>query len=689
MEQKTVKRYVLIFCSLLLTACTNPFMVQLLEPKIITFESNGGSIVPSQNLTRGQVIQKPADPVKAGYGFNGWFMDNETFIANWDFSSVPSQDTTLYAKWDIIPAHRIELSPQGELTFDPVEIGYSEVTPQTITVTNTGNQPTGDLIITLSGNNSGSFILSADKLYNIEAGENSTFTVGPETGLLPGVYTATVTVTGENNISESIDIVIVVNYIKITTVALTVTGPAKGEIPDTVAVVVPGSFSASAVTWSPAHDVFQASTQYTASVTLTAFTNYTFTGLGGATINGQPAVIVITDDGFAVTLSYQFQATLAKDVAGISVVEQPAILSYIHGDTANISGIVVRLTYTDDSIDNVPYEEFELFSISVYINSVPLNVITLSHSIHDGQPVTVRFGSRTAYTNNLAVNQKELIITGAEHTRQYNGTAGINAGDVSVTLGGITGNDIVSATVTAAVYTSVNAGTTAMNITGVSLTGADAANYTLILPANNVPVTGGITKADGALIENFSYTSSSDDREINVTASLPGTSGQNIEYVISETDNVPETGWLNSGLFTGLAAGSTYYVFARAAENDNFMAGTAKTSTAIYIEPEKGTAGITIIFNPVNLAPQPQLNDIRIYRSNNSDSRPESVNLEITGSFTNAQWFYNDELLGSGNTLTLSASNILYNMVGLKYITLEILADGVPFSRIIPFRVEP
>ncbi len=64
----------------------------------ITFNSNGGSKVDPITGKPGDNITKPADPTKQGYIFAGWYKE-ETFQMEFVFSTMPSSDITLYAKW--------------------------------------------------------------------------------------------------------------------------------------------------------------------------------------------------------------------------------------------------------------------------------------------------------------------------------------------------------------------------------------------------------------------------------------------------------------------------------------------------------------------------------------------------------------------------------------------------------------
>lgn len=73
-------------------------LVPALENYTVTFDSNGGSSVDSQTVTEGQKAVKPADPVKEGYEFSGWYTDNIMEYA-YDFNWPVTCDLTVYAEW--------------------------------------------------------------------------------------------------------------------------------------------------------------------------------------------------------------------------------------------------------------------------------------------------------------------------------------------------------------------------------------------------------------------------------------------------------------------------------------------------------------------------------------------------------------------------------------------------------------
>lgn len=62
----------------------------------VTFDSDGGSVVENQIVLEKEKVIKPADPVKEGYNFAGWYM-GETL---WDFDLyTASKNMTLVAHW--------------------------------------------------------------------------------------------------------------------------------------------------------------------------------------------------------------------------------------------------------------------------------------------------------------------------------------------------------------------------------------------------------------------------------------------------------------------------------------------------------------------------------------------------------------------------------------------------------------
>lgn len=67
----------------------------------VTFDSNGGAPVPApQTAPYGGMAARPADPVRAGYGFSGWYAAGDFSGSTWDFGNDTVTDNlTLYARW--------------------------------------------------------------------------------------------------------------------------------------------------------------------------------------------------------------------------------------------------------------------------------------------------------------------------------------------------------------------------------------------------------------------------------------------------------------------------------------------------------------------------------------------------------------------------------------------------------------
>ncbi|UDK97096.1 leucine-rich repeat protein [Lysinibacillus sphaericus] len=75
----------------------------------VTFNTDGGSIIPPQFVNDQTLVVEPPAPTKQGHTFEGWY--KEAALTNkWDFmNDVVSSPITLYAKWKVV---------QHEVTFN-------------------------------------------------------------------------------------------------------------------------------------------------------------------------------------------------------------------------------------------------------------------------------------------------------------------------------------------------------------------------------------------------------------------------------------------------------------------------------------------------------------------------------------------------------------------------------------------
>ena len=105
----------------------------------ITFETNGGSSVMPIINVEGTSITAPASPTKEHYEFDGWYSDSALTNA-YSFTTQPSEDITLYAKWTPV-SYEIQYVLNGGVNskdnvsrytiedtvtlYDPSKVGYT------------------------------------------------------------------------------------------------------------------------------------------------------------------------------------------------------------------------------------------------------------------------------------------------------------------------------------------------------------------------------------------------------------------------------------------------------------------------------------------------------------------------------------------------------------------------------------
>jgi uncharacterized repeat protein (TIGR02543 family) len=65
---------------------------------LVTFDTNGGSEIASLVVAKGGKIERPEDPTKTGFLFDGWFSDAK-LETPWNFDMPVTNDMTLYASW--------------------------------------------------------------------------------------------------------------------------------------------------------------------------------------------------------------------------------------------------------------------------------------------------------------------------------------------------------------------------------------------------------------------------------------------------------------------------------------------------------------------------------------------------------------------------------------------------------------
>jgi M6 family metalloprotease-like protein len=242
------------------------------------------------------------------------------------------------------PTYGITLSQTTAHTFTSANFGYAAPTPLSVTINNTGNQPTGALTIALSGTNANDFTLSKTTS-NIAAGATDNFTVAPKTGSSVGTYTATVTVAGSNVASQIFNVSFAVSKADGATVGTptlasathnsitvnTVTTPSNGQ---TVEYAIHTTNTTNPTTW-------QTETTFTG---LTPETNYHVYARSADHANHHPGV-------HSVSAAF---TTLAEPVDPIYNITLSESGTYNFTDVTFGYGIQTPLTVTITNTGNQP-----------------------------------------------------------------------------------------------------------------------------------------------------------------------------------------------------------------------------------------------------------------------------------------------------------------------------------------------
>ena len=97
---------ILLLCCMVLTLLPITAFAADESPAVtnvtVTFDSNGGGEVKSQTIQQGQQVQRPADPVKEGYTFIGWYNKADLQYINlpeWNFDYPVFENMELVAQW--------------------------------------------------------------------------------------------------------------------------------------------------------------------------------------------------------------------------------------------------------------------------------------------------------------------------------------------------------------------------------------------------------------------------------------------------------------------------------------------------------------------------------------------------------------------------------------------------------------
>ncbi len=107
-------------------------LFQIGKEYTLTFETDGGSAVAPVKAKWGEMVKKPADPVREGFVFAGWFLDKEGKTA-FDFSAPIEGDITVYAGWT--KAFAFKDVTEGDWFYESVRETYEKGLMNGVTAT--------------------------------------------------------------------------------------------------------------------------------------------------------------------------------------------------------------------------------------------------------------------------------------------------------------------------------------------------------------------------------------------------------------------------------------------------------------------------------------------------------------------------------------------------------------------------
>ena len=128
--RKTLRKSLLTTIGAILLAVLAAFFVACGKKKetyTLTFETDGGTQIAAITAEAGADITPPEDPEKAGFSFDGWYLNAEYSGAKQTIpSKMPENNVTYYAKF-------VEIQ-MATLTLDPTNNGTLEKTTYEIAV---------------------------------------------------------------------------------------------------------------------------------------------------------------------------------------------------------------------------------------------------------------------------------------------------------------------------------------------------------------------------------------------------------------------------------------------------------------------------------------------------------------------------------------------------------------------------
>jgi M6 family metalloprotease-like protein/uncharacterized repeat protein (TIGR02543 family) len=414
----------------------------------VTFNSNGGSLVPSQSVAYNASVATPIAPTETGYTFIGWFSDTALTVA-FVYTTPITVDITLYAKWTI-NSYPLTVTLVGGGTVS----GSTTGTPATLSFSASGSSSVsyGAVVTLLPG----------------RVGFVFTGWSGACNGMgNPVDNSCILTMTAAANVSAT--------FVPAPTISSFT--PASGTVGTTVTITGSNLSSATSVTFNGVA---------ASVVTLTSATSLTATVPAGATSGS----ISVTTAGGKVTSIGSY--TVIYLLPTVTVL---APTSGIVGAAVSLTGTNLT-TATSVAFNGVPVTAFTVVSATQLTTMVPAGAST-------GKVTVTTLGGTANSSGTFTVIGPPTITS----FTPVSGLVGSKVTLTGTTLGGATSvkfNGVAATTVTLTSATSlsatvpVGATTGIISVTTAAGTGTSTGVYTVTLPVPTVTVlapTSGIVGA--------------------------------------------------------------------------------------------------------------------------------------------------------------------------------------------------
>jgi len=198
---------------------------------------------------------------------------------------------------------------------------------------------------------------------------------------------------------------------------------------------------------------------------------------------------------------------------------------------------------------------------------------------------------------------------------------------------------------------------------------------------NYLDATGAITvnvaRAQGQAVSGLS-TAVVGASSISLNA-VNAPNGQTVEYALSANSAAPESGWQSTLSFESLLPLTSYYVFARTAENTNYESGAAiNISVTTLAQPV-----FTLIVGANNA---PNISGGTIHRSSANGQTSILIAFDNPELYSGVVWSVSG-ITAYGQSFTVSTANAVFNRTGEYLISVEAVRNGIPFTRTVTVTV--